>query len=99
MAITERTLGDHPQVAASLNNVAVLYKKLGEYGEAASAQERAVAILENVSGGKHPHLAKYLINLADLRLFQGRFGDAESLHRRGLDILEAEVVPEKRTGG
>lgn len=47
--IREKTLGDtHPAVAATLNNLAVLYGKRGKYKEAEPLCKRALEIREKV---------------------------------------------------
>lgn len=55
LAIRENTLGkDHPAVAATLNNLAVLYGKRGKYKEAEPLCKRALDIREKVRN-RHPH--------------------------------------------
>lgn len=50
LAIREKTLGkDHPAVAATLNNLAVLYGKRGKYKEAEPLCKRALEIREKVN--------------------------------------------------
>lgn len=52
LAIREKTLGkDHPAVAATLNNLAVLYGKRGKYKEAEPLCKRALEIREKVDMG------------------------------------------------
>uniref|UniRef100_A0A673W2R6 Kinesin light chain n=1 Tax=Salmo trutta TaxID=8032 RepID=A0A673W2R6_SALTR len=78
----EKTLGkDHPAVAATLNNLAVLYGKRGKYKEAEPLCKRALEIREKVLGKYHPDVAKQLNNLATCYLKQGKFKDAESLYK------------------
>ena len=49
LSIRESTLGrDHPAVAATLNNLAVLYGKRGKYKEAEPLCQRALEIREKV---------------------------------------------------
>ena len=65
LEIREKTLGeDHPAVAATLNNLAVLYGKRGKYKEAEPLCKRALEIREKVLGKDHPDVAKQLNNLA-----------------------------------
>lgn len=53
LAIREKTLGkDHPAVAATLNNLAVLYGKRGKYKEAEPLCKRALEIREKVKAQK-----------------------------------------------
>ena len=52
------------KVAATLNNLAVLYGKRGKYKEAEPLCKRALEIREKVLGKDHPDVAKQLNNLA-----------------------------------
>lgn len=55
LSIRESTLGrDHPAVAATLNNLAVLYGKRGKYKEAEPLCQRALEIREKVPASS-PH--------------------------------------------
>ena len=70
--IREKTLGvEHPAVAATLNNLAVLYGKRGKYKDAEPLSKRALELREKVLGQDHPDVAKQLINLALLCQSQG----------------------------
>ena len=69
----------HPDVAASLNNLALLYRAQGRYGEAEPLYQRALAIYEAVLGTQHPYVAASLNNLAEIYRVQGRYGEAEPL--------------------
>ena len=56
--IREKALGpDHPHVAQSLNNLAVLYQSQGRYAEAEPLYKRALAIREKALGPEHPDVA------------------------------------------
>jgi tetratricopeptide (TPR) repeat protein len=58
LAICEQQLGtDHPNTAASLNNLAMLYQKQGKYAEAEPLFKRALAICEQQLGTDHPDMA------------------------------------------
>jgi tetratricopeptide (TPR) repeat protein len=89
LGIWEKTLGpDHPEVAASVNNLAALYHNQGRYEEAEPAYRRALTIMEGALGSDHPDLAASLNNLAELYRVQGRYEDAEPPSRRALGIKE-----------
>ncbi len=67
VAILEKALGpEHPDVAASLNNLAGLYKVQGHYAEAEPLYKRSLAINEKALGPEHPDVAASLNNLAEL---------------------------------
>lgn len=67
LRLAESTLGrEHPDVAISLNNLALLYHTLGSYAEAGQLYSRSLAIREKVLGPDHPDVAQSLNNLAGL---------------------------------
>uniref|UniRef100_A0A8W8HVU4 Kinesin light chain n=1 Tax=Magallana gigas TaxID=29159 RepID=A0A8W8HVU4_MAGGI len=95
LGIREKTLGlDHPAVAATLNNLAVLYGKRGKYKEAEPLCKRALEIREKVLGKDHPDVAKQLNNLALLCQNQGKYEEVEQYYQRALDIYETKLGPD-----
>jgi tetratricopeptide (TPR) repeat protein len=95
LAIREKALGpEHPDVALSLNNLAIVYERQGRYGEAEAAHARALPILEKALGPEHPHVASSLSGLATVYERQGRYGEAEAANARALAILEKALGPE-----
>jgi CHAT domain-containing protein len=88
VAIEEKALGsDHPQLAQTLNNLAVVYADQGRDAEAIPLFERALAIYEKALGSDHTSVARANRNLADVYASQERFGDAMNLSRRAIAIL------------
>ena len=58
LAILEKTLGkEHPNVATSLNNLALLYQEQGNYSKAEDLLVRSLAIKKKVLGEEHPDMA------------------------------------------
>ncbi|TNM96062.1 hypothetical protein fugu_017145 [Takifugu bimaculatus] len=95
LAIREKTLGrDHPAVAATLNNLAVLYGKRGKYKEAEPLCKRALEIREKVLGKDHPDVAKQLNNLALLCQNQGKYEEVEYYYMRALEIYQTKLGPD-----
>jgi CHAT domain-containing protein len=89
LAIRENALGaEHPLVAQSLDNLAVLYYSKGEYAKAEPLYIRALAIREKVLGAEHPDVAISLNNLAFLYTSKGDYAKAEPLDLRALAIRE-----------
>jgi CHAT domain-containing protein/Tfp pilus assembly protein PilF len=87
--ISERSLGpDHPQVAASLNNLATLYVDQGRYVDAEQLFKQVLAMRERAFGPDHPQVAGSLSNLATLYRELNRNADAEPLFKRALEISE-----------
>lgn len=56
---------EHPDVAASLNNLAGLYESRGKYAEAEPLYVRSLAIYEKVLGPEHPDTKKVRNNYAN----------------------------------
>ena len=96
LAIREKALGpEHPDVAASLNNLAELYKALGDYARAEPLYRRSLAIVEKALGPEQPDVATSLNNLAGLYRALGDYARAEPLYRRSLAIAEKALGPEQ----
>jgi tetratricopeptide (TPR) repeat protein len=58
LAISEKVLGkEHPDVATSLNNLALPYQAQGSYEKAEPLFVRSLAISEKVLGKEHPDVA------------------------------------------
>ena len=95
LAITEKALGpEHPDLATSLNELALLYETTGQYAEAESLYKRSIAILEKALGLEDPDVAASLNNLAALYQTTERYAEAEPLYKRSLAILEKALGPE-----
>jgi len=75
---------DHPTVATSLNNLAVLYESMGRYGEAESLHLRALAILAEDLPENHPYI-------------QGGFGNFWGMVRAALEAGQAEQLSDHPT--
>ena len=90
--IFERALGpNHPDVAVSLNNRALLYKKERKYDGALPLYQRALKISESTLGPNHPSVAIRLNNLAALYRAQGKCDEALSLCQWAVSITEASL--------
>ena len=70
---------EDPRLAASLNNLALLYHGQGKYAEAEPLHQRSLAIQEKTLGPEHPNVAASLSNLAELYRAQGQYAEAEPL--------------------
>ena len=89
--LRESVLGDHPQTATALNNLALLYGTVGRYSEAELLYERSLRIRETQLGSEHLDTATSLNNLAELYRETGRYAEAEPLYHRSLAIREAQL--------
>ncbi len=94
LELLQRRLGkNHPDVAAALNNLALLYYSRGEYERAEPLYRRSLAIDEQTLGDDHPGVATDLNNLALLYKKQGNLEAAEPLLKRALEIKEKNFDP------
>ena len=85
METVEKVLGpNHPAVAASLNNLAVLYTLQSRYSEARPLVKRALKIWVDTLGPEHPDVATGLENLAQL-------------HRKTHQEKEAKLLEDRAT--
>jgi tetratricopeptide (TPR) repeat protein len=92
LAIMRERLGEqHPDTAASLNNLARLYQAQGRYDEAEPLYQQALAIMRERLGEQHPHTAASLNNLAMLYQAQGRYDEAEPLYQQALAIMRERL--------
>jgi tetratricopeptide (TPR) repeat protein len=95
LEIREKALGpEHPNLATSLNNLAVLYRAQGKYAEAEPLYKRSLAIMEKALGPDHPNVALILNNLAVLYRAQGKDVQAGPLYKRSLAIRKKALGSE-----
>ena len=91
----KQLLGEaHPAVAASLNNLAGLYKSQGRYGEAEPLYLEALAMRKQLLGEAHPAVASSLFNLGALRYNQGRYSEAQTLLLQAQPIYLTNLGPD-----
>ncbi len=87
LQVAEQNVGpDHPHVAASLYNLALLYQDQGAYAQAEPLYKRSLAIREKALGPDHPDVAASLENLAVLYLATDRGSEALALSQRAAKI-------------
>jgi tetratricopeptide (TPR) repeat protein len=86
LAIDKKALGpEHPNLAADLNNLASLYRKIGHDAEAEPLYRRALTILKKVLPADHPDLAGVRANYAGLLDQLGRGAETA--------VLRAQAAP------
>lgn len=81
-------LPESREIAATLNNLAVLCNEQGDNVQALLLYKRALKIWEKVLGEEHPYVATSLNNLALLYQAQGDTAQALPLYKRSLAIRE-----------
>jgi CHAT domain-containing protein/Flp pilus assembly protein TadD len=82
---------NHPDYAASLNNLAGLYESMGRFAEAERLYVRAMEIKRVALGENHASYATSLNNLAALYYAMGRFAEAEPLYVRAMEIIRVAL--------
>jgi tetratricopeptide (TPR) repeat protein len=88
----QRLLGEeHPYVAMSLNNLALLYRSQGKYEEAKPLFRSALEKRKRLLGEEHPDVAKSQWSLGALYQNQGRYSEAEALYRQALIIAQSKL--------
>ena len=94
LGLLQKRLGkNHPDVATSLNNLALIYYSRGNYEAAEPLYRRSLSIDEQTLGIDHPGVATDLNNLALLYKKQGDLEAAEPLLKRALEIKEKNFDP------
>lgn len=89
LAIFQNVRGaEHPDVAATLNNLAESYAANGDYHHAERLFKEAMAIWEKVLRPDHPDLSPTLNNFASLYFDMGDYARAEPLYQRAMAIDE-----------
>ena len=67
--LKQRLGNDHPDVATSLNNLALLFYSQGKYKKAEPLYQQVLALRQKLLGNDHPHIATSFNNLASLYYF------------------------------
>lgn len=78
--------GDHPDVARSLNSLAIDLSRLGDFEGARQLHERALEMRQRLYRGDHPSVASSLHNLGINFRTLGLLDRALELHRRALEM-------------
>jgi CHAT domain-containing protein len=86
---------DHPALAATLNNLASLYRRQGKEAKATALHQHALAIRQQRLGKKHPSVATSLGNLAFLYTESSEYALAEPLYLQALQIALYTQSPER----
>lgn len=85
LAIQEKTLGDHPELARTCRDLGMLYQATGDHPQAEELYRRAIAVQERTLGD-HPELARTLDNYALLLRKGKRDAEAQAAEDRARQI-------------
>jgi Tfp pilus assembly protein PilF len=87
LALRKKLFGDeHPDVARSLDKLALSLYQQGKYAQAEDLNGQALAMRKKLLGNEHPEVATSLNDLALTLLQQGKYAQAEPLLREALAI-------------
>jgi CHAT domain-containing protein/Tfp pilus assembly protein PilF len=87
LAVRKKVLGpEHPDTAASLNNLGLLLSEMGQHAEARRHHEEALAVRKKVLGPEHPQTADSLNNLAVLLSEMDQHAEARRHHEEALAV-------------
>jgi tetratricopeptide (TPR) repeat protein len=92
LELRKKLLGnEHPDVAISLNNLALLYNTQGRYEEAELLYLQALELRKKVMSEDHPDVATSYFNLGGLYHQQGQYQKAKSLYLPALHIYQQRL--------
>jgi tetratricopeptide (TPR) repeat protein len=95
LAIGEASLGpEHPNIAATLDNIGNMLAADGHHDEAMIQHRRALAIREKALGPTDPSISLSLMNIANAFEAKGELDAALEYNRRALSIAEAALGPD-----
>lgn len=86
LALRQKWLGAHPEVANSINRLANALMAQGKYLEAESFHRQALTLRRKLLGAEHLDVASSLNNLATVLDNQGKHVEAEGLYRQVLAL-------------
>src|SRR5260370_40405374 len=89
--ICEQQLGDHPNTALCIGNLASLYNDLRKYGKAEQLYQRAYTIHEECLGFLHPDTVISLNHLVAFYSQQKKKQQAEALLLRAITTSEKQL--------
>lgn len=84
--LTKQKLEKHTSIGDALNNLGVLYEKMGRHKEAELLTIEAISIWRDLVGNEHPLIATGLDNLAGVYWQQHRYTEAEILYDQALKL-------------
>src|SRR5262249_22436136 len=94
VATREKTLGDHPDTATSVEGLALLLRERGDLASARSLFKRAIAIREKSLGLQHRATLQSLDYLADVLRIESNLAGERALYERALLVTEHVWGPE-----
>lgn len=91
----EHLVEKHSLVAASISNLAIVYRRQGKYDDAETLHLEALNLRQQVLDEQHPDIAESLADLATLYSNQGKYDEAEKCFLQADSICENLESPEE----
>ena len=95
--IFEQCLGkasnSSPELAQSINGLAIVHRKMGNYLEAEPLYLRALRIRKQVLGAMHPDVGQSMNSLGCLFQDQGKYAESEQYFRQAIQVREYAYGP------
>ena len=84
---------NHPDLAASYNNIGLVYSKIGDYLQALSSYGEALAIQQQSLPPNHPDLASTHSAIGSVYAYMGYYSKALSSYDKALAIRQQSLPP------
>jgi tetratricopeptide (TPR) repeat protein len=95
LTIQERILDpQHPDIATTLHDLALLHRAQGKYAQAEPLYLHAIELQKQVLGPSHSSVVTSLNDLAGLYRAQGKFVEADQLYQQALSLREQALGSE-----
>jgi len=93
--VAKRVRGpEHPETADALNNLGLVFEKIGDSAKAEPLFQEALRIRQKVLGPEHPGTAQSLNNLAELYQAMDEYAKAKPLLQEALRVRQKVLGPE-----
>ncbi|CAF0781664.1 unnamed protein product, partial [Rotaria sordida] len=84
---------NHPELAASYNNIGKVYSDMGEYSKALSSYERSLEIRKIALPPNHPDILDSYNNIGNVYYNMGEYSKALSSYEQSLEISKVAFPP------
>lgn len=92
LSVDEMTFGhDDVRISHTLNNLGIVYYRLGKFDVALKHQQRALTLEESALGSDHSAVARSLDNLGNTLWKKGLLNESIASHERSLIIKERKL--------
>jgi TPR repeat protein len=86
VAAQRKLLGEHPDVAQSLNRLAALLRKEGKSAKSEAIRREALEMQRKLLGEENAEVAQTLSSLGDVLTMENKLAEAESMHHEAFRV-------------